>query len=92
MPARQLNVRSNDAVERASRLAKALGQTTTRVVEDALREYEEKAAPRDEHGRSPEAQRRYDAIMSAVERARRHIKPDSDWDDSWMWDESGLPR
>ncbi len=95
MAQRQLNIRSDEAVERAARLAEALGQTTTRVVEDALRRYEEEAvtaAPPDAPGLTPEARRRSDAIMAAVRRARAHIKPDADWDESWMYDENGLPK
>ena len=95
MAQRQLNIRSDEAVERASRLAATLGQTTTRVVEDALRHYEEKATaevPRDERGLTPEVRRRADAINQAVQEFRRHIKPDADWDESWMYDEHGLPK
>jgi hypothetical protein len=92
MAQRQLNIRSDDAAERAGRLAKTLGQTTTQVVEDALREYEQKAIPPDERGLSPDARRRYEAIMAAVERARAHIKPNAEWDESWMYDENGLPK
>ena len=95
MAQRQLNIRSDEAAERASRLAATLGQTTTRVVEDALRHYEEKAVrevPRDERGLTPEVRQRADAIQWAVEELRKHIKPDADWDESWMYDENGLPK
>ncbi len=92
MPQRQLNIRSDEAADRVARLAKALGRTTTRVVEDALREYEQKTLPPDRHVRSPEAQRRYEIIMAAAAEARAHLKPDADWDESWMYDENGLPR
>lgn len=92
MPVRQLNIRSDEAAERATRLARTLGRTTTRVVEDALRDYEERTIPRDERGLTPDARRRSDAIMAAVEEARAHIRPDADWDESWLYDDDGLPR
>lgn len=92
MAARQLNIRSDEAAERASRLARTLGRTTTRVVEDALREYEERAVPRDARGLTPEQRRRRDALEAIFEEARARIRPDADWDDSWMYDENGLPK
>jgi hypothetical protein len=92
MPQRQLNIRSDEAAERAGALAKHLGKTTTQVVEEALRNYEQNAIPRDERGLTPEARRRSEGIMAAVERARAHIRPDADWDESWMYDENGLPK
>lgn len=92
MPARQLNIRSDDAAERANRLAKMLGRTTTRVVEDALREYEAKASPRDERGLTPEQHRKRDALDAIFAEARACIRPDASWDDSWMYDENGLPK
>lgn len=92
MPARQLNIRSDEAAERAARLAKALGQTTTRVVEDALRAYEAKARVRDERELTPDQRDAYEALMGLAERARAKLLPDADWDDSWMHDENGLPK
>jgi hypothetical protein len=92
MPQRQLNIRSDEAAERAGALAKRLGKTTTEVVVEALRSYEAVTEPRDERGFTPEQRRRYDAIMAAAQRARARIKPDADWDESWMYDENGLPR
>ena len=92
MAQRQLNIRSDEAVERAAKLAEALGQTTTRVVEDALREYEGRIVPRFEPGATPEARRRADAITRAAEEFRRHVRPDANWDESWMYDENGLPK
>ncbi len=92
MPTRQLNIRSDEAAVRATRIAKALGRTTTRVVEDALRDYEEKTIPRDEKGYTAEQRRAYEALMGLAETARASLLPDADWDDSWMYDEDGLPR
>ena len=92
MPQRQLNIRSDEAAERASALARRLGKTTTEVVVEALRSYDASAQPVDELGMTPEKRRRYESIMAAVKRARAHIKPEADWDDSWMYDENGLPK
>lgn len=92
MPQRQLNIRSDEAAERAGALAKRLGKTTTEVVLEALRSYDAAAQPIDELGMTPEKRRRYEALMSIVQEARAHIKPDADWDDSWMYDENGLPK
>ena len=92
MAQRQLNIRSEEAVERAGRLAKALGQTTTRVVEDALRDYEAKASPLDERGFTPDQRRRFDVLMALADKARANLLPGADWDDSWMYDEDGLPK
>jgi hypothetical protein len=92
MPQRQLNIRSDEAAERASALAKRLGKTTTEVVVEALRSYEALAEPRDERGLTPDQRRRSEAIMQAAEEFRRHAKPDADWDGLWMYDERGLPK
>lgn len=92
MPARQLNIRSDEAATRASRIAKALGQTTTRVVEDALRDYEEKTTSRAPRQLTPEQGLRFDALLKIAAKARAHVLPNADWDDSWMYDENGLPK
>lgn len=92
MPQRQLNVRSDEAAQLAAALAKRLGKTTTQVVEDALRAYENSACPVDERGFTPEQRRRYDAISEAAREIRKHVKPGMSFDDSWMYDENGLPK
>ena len=92
MPQRQLNIRSDDAAARASLLAKQLGKTTTEIVEEALRAYEESVGPRDELGLTPEARKRYDNIMRLARETARHITPDMSFDEDWMYDENGLPK
>ena len=92
MPQKQLNIRSDEAARRASLLARQLGKTTTEVVEEALRVYETSIAPRDELGLTPEARKRYDAIMEAARRTHASIIPGTVFDDSWMYDDNGLPK
>ena len=92
MPQRQLNIRSDEAAERAARLARQSGKTTTEVVVEALRSYEAASEMRDERGLTPEQRRRSDAIRQAAEEFRLHVKPGADWDASWMYDENGLPK
>jgi Xaa-Pro aminopeptidase len=41
---------------------------------------------------TPEQRRRYDAILEAAREARKRIKPGAIFDDSWMYDENGLPK
>ena len=92
MPQRQLNVRSDEAVRRAAALAKRLGMSTTQVFEEALRAYENNACSVDELGRTPEQRQRYDAITEAALEIGKHVKPGMTFDDSWMYDEAGLPK
>lgn len=92
MAQRQLNIRSDEAADRAGRLARQLGKTTTEVVVEALRVYEDKEAPRDERGMTPEQRRRYDNLMELARETRKKIKPGATFDDSWMYDENGLPK
>lgn len=92
MAQRQLNIRSDEAAERAGSLARHLGKSTTEVVVEALRAYEASVAPRDERGLTPEARRRYEAILDAAGELRKHIPPGTTLDDDWMYDENGLPR
>lgn len=92
MPQRQLNIRSDEAAERASALAKRLGRTTTEVVVEALRSYDKAVQPVDELGMTPEQRRRYESILDIAREARKRIKPGATFDDSWMYDENGLPK
>lgn len=92
MQRRQLNIRSDEAAERAGALARRLGKTTTQVVEDALRAYETAVCPVDEKGFTPEQRRRYEAILQATREARQRMIPGTVFDDSWMYDENGLPK
>lgn len=92
MAQRQLNIRSDEAYRLASGLAERLGKTTTEVVVEALRSYDAAVQPVDELGMTPEKRRRYEAILDIAQEARKHIRPGATFDDSWMYDENGLPR
>lgn len=91
MAQRQLNVRSDEAAERATRLGRQLGKTTTEVVVEALRSYEAATLPRDERGLTPEQRKRFDALMELSARARAHLLPDAPDDHDWLYDDNGLP-
>lgn len=92
MAARQLNIRSDEAAGRAAGLAKRLGKTTTQVVEEALRVYEDSVCPRDELGFTPEERRKYEALTALSRRTARHVIPGSPADHDWLYDEHGLPK
>jgi hypothetical protein len=92
MPQRQLNIRSDDAAERAARLAQQFGKTTTEVVVEALRCYEAKMAPLDERGWTRERRQRFDRLMALSAEARKHLIADAPADHDWLYDENGLPK
>lgn len=92
MGQKQLNIRSDEASGRAAALAKHLGKTTTEVVEEALRRYEDSVVPRDERGLTPEQRKRFDAVMELTQQFSRHIPPGLSSDHSWLYDEDGLPK
>ena len=92
MAQRQLNIRSDEAAERASALAKRLGKTTTEVVVEALRSYDASAQPLDELGMTPEKRRRYESILEIAREARKHLIPGAPEDHDSLYDENGLPK
>ena len=57
MAQRQLNIRSDEAAEKATRLSKRLGKTTTEIVAEALRSYEANNMPVDELGMTSDQRR-----------------------------------
>jgi hypothetical protein len=57
-----------------------------------IRSDEAAAEPVDVSGLTPDQRRRSDAILQAAQEFRRHVRPDADWDASWMYDENGLPK
>jgi antitoxin VapB len=88
---RQLNIRSDEAYETATTLAKRLNTTTTDVVLRALRKLagEQAAAT----GPLTERQQRdYDALRAIVAEVARHKLPGATSDHSDMYDEFGLPK
>ena len=92
MGQRQLNIRSDEAADRAGRLARQLGKTTTEIVVEALRVYEAEAAPRDELGFTPEQREDYEALRALSRETAKHKPPGFTSDHSWLYDEKGLPK
>lgn len=91
MPQRQLNIRSDEAYERASSLARRLGRTTTDVVVEALRRYGSEVEPRNDQGLTAEQQRKFERIQALADEAARHKVLGATSDHSDMYDENGLP-
>ena len=88
---RQLNIRSDEAYEAAHRLADHLGQTTTRIVEDALRAY---AAGRIMPSRKvtrDDAEAFVAELGALIETANRNRPAGLTSDHSDFYDENGLP-
>ncbi|TDR93404.1 type II toxin-antitoxin system VapB family antitoxin [Enterovirga rhinocerotis] len=92
MAQRQLNIQSDEAFSRASSLAERLGRTTTDVVVEALRRFEDDMAPRNEQGRTPEQQRRFDRIKALARETARHKLPGATSNHDDLYDENGLPK
>jgi antitoxin VapB len=91
MPQRQLNIRSDEAFERASSLAKRLGRTTTDVVVEALRRYERETDVTNERGLTAEQQRRFDDLMALSEETAKRRLPGATSNHDEFYDENGLP-
>jgi hypothetical protein len=90
---KQLNIRSDEAYERAHRLARQNGVSVTRVVEEAL----EKLEPNDEdHDRlaalTDEQRARYLRLRALSEYGRRHKRRGSTSDHHDFYDDKGLPK
>ena len=92
MPQRQLNIRSDEAVERAASLARRLGRTATDIVVEALRSYEAKVEPLDELGMTAEQRKRYDVIKAASREISKYKADGATSDHDWLYDENGLPK
>ena len=94
--AKQLNVRSDEAYERAHRLAKRLGTTTQDVVVKALRALEKDAQPVLSDQPDEQAISHVRQILSEARRklwGGREPEPfDHKASDEWLYDENGLPR
>jgi len=87
---RQLNIRSDEAYERAHRLAKARGESVTAVVTEVLRRAEEQS-PRSEV--SPEDAAETKRILTELsKRSAAAAKPGATSDHSDFYDEFGLPK
>ena len=88
---RQLNIRSDEAYETAHRLADHLGQTTTKVVEEALGEYAARRLLPSKKVTKEEAEAFLAELDRLIEEARPFRKPGATSDHSDMYDENGLP-
>lgn len=94
---KQLNVRSDEAYERAHRLAKRLGTTTQDVVVKALRALEQGDTEPVHSDRSDE--QAINDVRQILAEARRNLwggnvpEPfDHKASDDWLYDENGLPH
>lgn len=87
---RQLNIRSDEAYERAHRLAKSRGLSVTDVVTEALRRAEEQA-PRPEVT-PEEAAETLRVLRELAREGGRRKKPGATSDHSDLYDEFGLPK
>lgn len=92
MAQRQLNIRSDEAAERAARLARQTGKTTTEVVILALRAYSAAIAVRDELDLTPSQRADYDALLSLARETAGSAPPGLTSDHGWLYDENGLPK
>lgn len=92
MPQRQLNIRSDEAYERASSLARRLGHTTTEIVVEALRRYASEVEPRNERGLTVEQQEKFDYLQALSEEVSRHKLPGATSNHDDLYDEYGLPK
>ena len=88
---RQLNIRSDEAYERAHRLARRRGESVTTVVTDALREAEEQY-PTPREVPPEEAAETIRILHELSERASKNKKPGATSDHSDLYDENGLPK
>jgi hypothetical protein len=91
---RQLNIRSNDAYERAHRLARQRGSSVTAVIEQALECYEREARSISPKLSRAQAEENGRALDEARQRMWGENGPPKGLtsDHSWLYDENGLPR
>ena len=88
---RQLNIRSDEAYETAHRLAEHLGQTTTKIVEDALRAYGASRILPSKKVTKEEAEAFLEELDRLIEIANKDRPPGLTSDHSDFYDENGLP-
>jgi hypothetical protein len=87
--ARQLNIRSDQAYEIASRIARQTGRTRADVVLAALLSYAEVRIGR----KLTKAERKWvDELMALVERSAAAAPRGMTSDHSYLYDEHGLPK
>lgn len=90
---KQLNIRSDEAYERAQRLAKRLGTTTTEAVVRALRRYDSTLPAWPSHADlTPEQAADHARFMEEARRAREEMARGPGFDESDLYDKDGLPK
>lgn len=88
---RQLNIRSDEAYERAHRLAKQRGESVTTVVTEALRQAEVQNPPPREVP-PEEAAETIRILTELSRRASKAKRPGATSDHSDFYDDYGLPK
>jgi len=88
---RQLNIRSDEAYQRAHRLAQRRGESVTTVVTEALRQAEE-AYPTPREVPPEEAAETIRILNELSKRASEAKKPGATSDHLDFYDEFGLPK
>ncbi len=88
---RQLNIRSDEAVETARRLAEHFGKTTTEVVVEALRDYSARKLAPSRKTTPEQAKTDWLVLQAMIEEANRGRTDDFTSDHRDLYDEYGLP-
>jgi len=88
---RQLSIRSDDAYERAHRLARRRQTSVTAVIEQALQQYERDIASDVSPAMAEENRRILDEMLVRIWGSEGPPR-DLSSDHSWMYDENGLPK
>jgi hypothetical protein len=88
---KQLNIRSEKAYETAHRLSKRLGVSATRVIEDALLEYEARKIVPSTRVTAEEARAFREKLLRTVLEGRDARKDRRPLDDRDLYGDDGLP-
>ncbi len=93
-PRKQLNIRSNDAYERAHRLARQSNISVTAVIEQALENLEARKRGLQDLLSPEEVAENGRILKNAVHRLWRGKGPPegATSDHTWMYDDNGLPK
>ena len=90
--AKQLNIRSDEAYERARRIAKRMGTTTTEVVVRALRRYDpDPVVLPSFEDLTPEQKRDYEHFRELARRARKEMENGPTFEVEDLYGDDGLP-
>jgi hypothetical protein len=88
---KQLNIRSEKAYEAAQRLSKRLGVSATRVIEDALLEYEARKIVPSTRVTAEEARTFRETVLRMAREGRAARKDNRPLDDRDLYGDDGLP-